>query len=432
MSTLSNLKIGIIMKCIASKETMVYKSVRPWDIYCYTPGITITSTGRLVLTIDLGGKGVTELYNHISFGRTKRQGIGKIFISDDQGETWQEGADFLFWHSRPFCIGKDIYIIGNAGDVCIIKSEDDGNTWTSPVWLTNNEKWHSSACNVLFSGEKLYLAMEQRFYISEIAGWNVAGLSPVVWSCSVDSDLLQPSSWDRSTTFVFRDVYQDNTDFFGVPFYKTLDSMPIELDEDRYNSPIGWLETNVVEVKDPKHLWYSPEKKCFHLFLRAHTGGSTGYACLLKAEEDENGRLAIGFQRTPSGKKQLFIPFPGGHLKFYILYDGISQLYWLVSNQSFDTMRRIEFLSETSRYGLPNNERHRLQLHFSKNCVDWCFAGMIACSANELYSRNYPSMVVVGDNLHVVCRSADDECKNPQYSNCITHYLIKEFRNLIY
>ena len=175
---------------ISTQETLIYKSISPEDIYCYTPGITVTSTGRLVVTFDLGGKGVKEIYasSQLYTERTRRLGIGKIFVSDDQGASWCFISDFNFWHARPFCIGEKIYIIGNAGDLCIICSEDDGNTWSVPSFLSQGEKWHSSACNVLFANERVYLAMEQRFYNSEIEGWNVAGLSPTLLSCYIHDD----------------------------------------------------------------------------------------------------------------------------------------------------------------------------------------------------------------------------------------------------
>ena len=146
---------------ISTQETLIYKSISPEDIYCYTPGITVTSTGRLVVTFDLGGKGVKEIYasSQLYTERTRRLGIGKIFVSDDQGASWCFMSDYNFWHARPFCIGEKIYIIGNAGDLCIICSEDDGNTWSVPSFLSQGEKWHSSACNVLFANERVYLAM---------------------------------------------------------------------------------------------------------------------------------------------------------------------------------------------------------------------------------------------------------------------------------
>lgn len=81
----------------------------------------------------------------------------------------------------------------------------------------------------------------------------------------------------------------------------------------------------MVQIKDKHHIWYDPEGKTFHMFLRAHTGG-IGYACLLKVREDKNGQMVTGFQETPSGQTLLFLPFPGGHLKFFIVYDEISRI----------------------------------------------------------------------------------------------------------
>jgi len=48
---------GSAVRPLADGFNVVYRSERPRDIYCYTPGILTVSDGRLVATFDLGGEG---------------------------------------------------------------------------------------------------------------------------------------------------------------------------------------------------------------------------------------------------------------------------------------------------------------------------------------------------------------------------------------
>ncbi|CAN7743792.1 sialidase family protein [Mesorhizobium sp. LjNodule214] len=312
----------------------------------------------------------------------------------------------------------------------IIASSDEGETWSAPVSLTSNMKWHGSSCNVHYSHQHVHLAMDERRDLS-IEGWNTAGLAPRVLRANTNDDLLDPKSWTISEAPAFNQIVSaDDLDHFGIPFYTTPTRAPAELGLGRVCAPIGWLEPNIVQFHDPRHLWHDPAGRTLHLFLRANTGG-TGYAALIKVVEQADGRLVTALETVPSRRMSLFIPLPGGHLKFFILYDDGSKLYWLLSSQPTDSMVRLTHMS-SERYNLPNNERHRLQLHFSKNCVDWCFAGIVAAGQSERHARNYPSMAVDGDDLLVLCRSADDEGRDPQYANLITFHRVKEFRNLVY
>ena len=43
------------------------------------------------------------------------------------------------------------------------------------------------------------------------------------------------------------------------------------------------------------------------------------------------------------------------------------------------------------------SRRERLALHFSKNCLDWCFAGLVADSGSPGQGRHYASLVIDGD-----------------------------------
>ncbi|MDE3759826.1 exo-alpha-sialidase [Sinorhizobium meliloti] len=416
---------------LANDLTIVYRSKRPKDVHCYTPGIAITSSRRIVATLDLGGDGVKDLPGPKgSRAGGTRFGMGKVYVSDDGGQFWIERCTFPFWHARPFIAGERLYVLGHAGDLMIIASDDEGETWSAPITLSSNIKWHGSSCNVDYSRQYVYLALDERRDLS-IEGWNTAGLAPRVLRGRIDQDLLDPNSWTVSESLPFNEIVSPSDfDLFGIPFYSTPLRAPAELGSGRLCAPMGWLEPNIVRFHNPAHLWHDPSGRTLHLFLRTNTGG-TGYAALVKVVEHHDGRLTTALETVPSGKKAFLIPLPGGHLKFFLLFDSKTGLYWLLSSQPTDSMVRLTHMPQ-ARYNLPNNERHRLQLHFSRNCIDWCFAGLVTVGETERHSRNYASMAVDGDDLLVLCRSGDDEGRDSQYTNLITFHRIKDFRRLVH
>jgi hypothetical protein len=276
--------------------------------------------------------------------------------------------------------------------------------------------------------------MERRMGGKMKGGWQVSELAPVLLRGNVNKDLTKRENWTFSSEMSFRDVVDDkNLEWFGVPFYDTFypeTKVYKSQGQRRGFHPIGWLEGNVVQITDPKHLWYDPEGKTFHIFLRAHTG-KTDLACMLKAVEKNDGTIETMLQKAPSGKKQLYLPYPGGHIKFSVAYDEKTELYWSVSNQATDSMTRPESLS-SERNGMPYNQRSRLQLHFSKNMVDWCFAGLVAVGPSERSARSYPHMIIHKDDLLIMSRSGDMDAKNAHDGNLITFHRIKDFRKLVY
>jgi len=341
---------------------------------------------------------------------------------------------FPFLHARPFVAGKSLYVLGHAGDLRLIRSDDHGETWGAPAQLTEGQSWHQSACNVWYANGCVYLVMERRV-TNRIKGWPVGELAPVLLRAKVDSDLTKRASWTFASELSFHDTIPQietdpDIDFFGVPFFSSAypkGAMPAPR---RDSAPIGWLETNVIQFTDPDHVWFDPKGKTFHLWARAHTGG-TGYAAVAKVVENDDGTMTTMLEQVPSGKRALFLPCPGGQMRFHVLYDAPTRLFWLLSSQATDSMIRAERLP-SSRYGLPNNERHRLQLHFSKNMVDWCFAGLVAVGPTPLESRHYAAMAVDGDDLHVLSRSGDSHAKSAHDGNMITFHTVRNFRALVY
>ena len=404
---------------LANDFVTVGESPDPQHIPLYTPSILRLPSGRLLAAYERGGS----------------KSIALILSSDDQGKTWVQRGALRIVHGRLFQAGGKIYYLGQKGDLQIAISVDEGMTWSEPRALTSGQRWHQSACNVWHARGLVYLVMERRTS-DEIKGWPVGALAPVLMRAAEDSDLTRRENWTFASELVFADLmrgYRQNeleTDFFGIPFYTLNYPKPTLVGDKRAVGPMGWLETNVVEILDPGHLWFDPTGHTLHLFMRAHTGG-TGYAALAKVVENADGTMTTRLETVPSGKKILYLPFPGGQMRFHVCYDEKTKLYWLLGSQATDSMTRPEVLPP-ERYGLPNNERHRLVLHFSRNMVDWCFAGVVAIGGSPKEARHYASMDIDGDDLVVLSRSGDARAKSAHDGNLITFHRIRNFRDLVY
>jgi hypothetical protein len=421
---------------LCDEEQVLLESSDPANIYTCSPGIVRLDSGRLVVTDGLRGSDSDDVPEPKYCPRAGQFWQGKVLTSDDGGQTWVHRADFPIMHARPFVAGASLYILGHAGDLMVMRSDDEGETWSNPVALTDGQVWHQAPCNVAYANGCVYLVMERRTRF-DIVGWQVGELAPVLMRAKVDDDLTQRSAWTFASELPFYEAVENVTsdpalNQFGVPFFECAYPRGGEVAPGRWCAPIGWLETNVVQFEDPDHIWFDPEGKTFHLWMRAHTGG-TGYAAIAKVVEESpgEGEMTTMLETAPSGKQMLFVPCPGGQMKFHILYDDVTALFWLLSTQGTDSMTRPDRLP-ANRYNLPNNERRRLQLHFSKNCVDWCFAGLVSAGAVEQASRHYASMVIDGADLHVVSRSGDERAKNAHDGNVVTLHSVRDFRALVY
>lgn len=407
---------------LANDCVIVGESPDPQNIPLYTPSILRLESGRLVASYEQGGK-------------QRKEDYAFLLISDDGGKTWKKTGETSITHGRLFQAGKSIYYLGHQGDLRIVRSDDQGETWSPLYQLTEGQGWHQSACNVWKAKGNVYLVME-RYASDKIRGWRVGDLAPVLMRAKETDDLTKKESWTFASELPFDGLipgYQENApqiDYFGVPFFAQNHPGRASLTPKRTMWPMGWLEANVIQILDPDHYWHDPEGNTFHLFMRAHTGG-TGYAALAKVVEKPDGSMETMLETVPSGKKILFLPFPGGQMRFHVLYDEKTKLYWLLSSQATDSMTRAELLPD-ERYDLPNNERHRLVLHFSKNMVDWCFAGVVAIGESPKQSRHYASMDIDGDDLVILSRSGDERAQSAHNGNIITFHRIKNFRDLVY
>lgn len=418
---------------LAERFVTLCESPDPATVYTYSPGIARTPTGRLVATIDLGGPGVSAMAETRAVaardGVPNLDVLGRIYTSDDHGASWTHRADFPFLHARPFCAGGAVYVLGHRGDLMVVRSDDDGATWSGSHALTEGGYWHQSPCNVHYANDSVYLVMER--LAREALASHASAFAPVLMRAATADDLCRPDAWTYASELVFQEAVPiADLDWFGVPFMATDLDGGAEAKPGTPRAPMGWLETNVVQFVDPDHQWHDPTGHTFHLLARAYTGG-TGFAALAKVTERADGTMTTSIERAPSGRRVAFLACPGRQMKFFVLYDEESARYWLLSSQATDSMTLPERLPD-DRFDLPNNERHRLQLHFSRNCVDWCFAGIVDIGASAVESRHYASMVVDGDDLHVLSRSGDARAKSAHDGNLITFHTVADFRTLVY
>jgi len=418
---------------LSAKDEWVVTSDAPQERFYYTPSIIRASDNSLIVSCDIGGA-VEHEKDYQPFPESAQKMVCRIYVRAPKSTIFGHTASLPMCHGRLFSLKGRLYIIGHNGQVQLAFSDDSGKTWSPLIQLTESKGWHASACNVWRTSERLYFCMERRAD-SSILGWNVAGLAPHVLSVGLTDDLTNPKSWKISNSFTFSDLFANpRFEYFGLPFMATGYRWPaltfVAKGKVLKSSPMGWLEGNVFQITDPEHVWFDPNGRTFHILLRCNTAG-VGYGAILKVVEDENFDLYTELVRAPSGEPLVFLPLPGGHNKFFLLYDEATQTYWLASTQPIDSMRRVDHLRD-KRFGLPNNERNRLVLYFSRNCVDWIFAGPIAIGEREQHSRNYPSMIIDGNDLLIVSRAGTDQAKDGQYNDAIMLHRIPRFRDLIY
>lgn len=378
-------------------EKVITTSPNPDSIYLYTPAIAEGFGGRFVVAVDYGGPGTYSLDGPKSdFGDYKAGNQIRVLLSDDKGKTWRETpARIPMMHEILFKAGGSLYMIGHSGRLLITRSDDNGETWSEPAVLCPEPRWHQSCTAVDVYDGKVTLVYEK--WVAEKHKW--PGVGPVLMQAREDADLTDPSNWK------FSELYNPDDDMEAA--------RPSGIPVNAPGAP-GMLETNVIRVHNPANPFYDATGKSVALLARASTG-FPDIGVMLKGYEREDGSLAIGRFRKNEGDVY-FVHIPGGDLKFHILYDPESRLYWLLHSQIDGRM----------------NYRRRLALSYSPDLLRWTFAGLVAVGPTDHSARHYATMIQDGDDLFIVSRSGDERARTAHDGNIVTFHRIKDFRKLIY
>lgn len=415
-------------------ERVAFASPDPARVYCYTPALLpLGADGgggaeRLVASFDLGGEGVADLGGPVSrYGDFGRGNQCRAMVSDDGGGKWRETARLPMLHALLFSAGGALYLLGTDKRLLISRSDDGGETWSALAVLDDERPWDGGGGRIDFHNGQLYLLYEE--HIDDAFDWPNCYLRLLAAPVEAGVDLRDKRFWRMSAPFDTRPLALNGN--AGVPFWPRGELTPGAADG-RFCGTPGALEGNVVRVYDPRHVFYDPAGRDMLLFMRAHSGGNGNLGAVLKATDHADGALEIAPLTTPAGALLHYVPLPGGQMKFHIIHDAVSGLYWMVSTQCTDCLTRPEHLPP-ERYGIPDNERRRLQLHFSRNAFNWCYAGMVALGPEgERSSRHYANMAVVGRDLLILARSGDARAHSAHNGNLLTLHRVRDFRSLAF
>ncbi len=361
---------------------------------------------------------------------------GKVFTSNDQGGTWDYRQSYPFVHARIFRNGSHLHMVGDTGSTQIVQSSDGGTSWQQPKDLTSRDPdgdsyVHAPTQTLHANGNIYFVGMK----ITDFAHKGEFGSThaAVVMRAKESSNLMKRSSWTFSEPVTaFSDlVPQNSLDYFGMPFFSVPRSDHNErIAHRRWADRLGWRDAHIFQIQDPNHYWYDPSGKTFHILAAAATHRSN-FAALAKMQEDDTGHMTLSLETTPAGTKAAFIPLPGGNMKFHILFDDVSKKYWLVSNQMRDSLTRADKLPP-DRQGLPSDEDQRLQLHFSSNLVDWCFAGYVNAATTPGQFLCDPSLAILGNDLCVIAIAGTAAPGTNHNATSLLFHSIPAFRDLVY
>ena len=413
---------------LAPECVTVFKSPDPERVSIAHPSVMVLKSGRAIVSADLSGPGVKKLSGIKGRRYQSNHWVqGRMFVSDEGGESWSGLTEFPFCGASLFRDGTSIYALGHAGNLRIMRSYDGGSTWSKPEDLTPADD--SGAFYVRGPGS--VLAHEGNIYMAfmwltdqQRKGEAADALAPVIIRARAGSVLTKASAWTVSSPVKsFREVVpEDGLDFSGMPFLGRQAGRSGKRGG-RRPPALGWHQAHVVPVvaDGPPGCF---GKRCLLAAVRTHRGG---YAALATVDESP-GKLTVELVRAPSGKTWVFLPVPVGGAEFDILYDAESALYWLLGEQAVDSMA----YARRKGQGAPRDEHRRLQLHFSRNLVDWCFAGLVTVAAAPEVTFQQSRMAVRGKDLCIASCETDGDAPRLKHPDLLTLRIVRDFRSLAY
>lgn len=366
------------MKPLAQDYTVIAKSPERY-LFCFEPGIVKLPSGRLLVT-----------FPYLSPLRRRPEGCEppikvpqmNLLVSDDYGASWRPQTTFNRLIGKAFVFGGKLYLINyrhEKRDIVIARSDNEGESWTPESKLFEGAWWNCPTGHAICNGH-LYWALGRI---------NDTGRETMAIAADLSRDILDPASWRVSNALPFP----------GIP--------PV-LARDGKLKKGQWLEPNVVEVKG--RIYALSVVKIF-----SEDGSQTSGMTAVCEVSDKGGKLDYRFVQ--------YYPMPGGQLKFGIIYDEVSGLYWRTMNLPASVSGQ-----DWGDYG--PGDRRMLCLSYALDALNWMTAGCVVITPNAWEGFQYAAPMVDGNDLLIVSRTSLNE-ENQHDANMITLHRVRDFRSLI-
>lgn len=360
--------------------------------YVEGPGLVRLDDGKLVAVVPVVPRAEWSAERRATQSRTH------IVRSADGGKTWRPIAELPYYSAAPWLHRGTLYLFANKGgtkfrndDLLLLRSADGGQTWSEPVTLFHGHFWNCHT-GMTVRDNKLYWA------IDDLSLGSKRGPRAVVGDLS--GDPMNPGAWRMSEPVPFPGVPEALTN----PKFASLSSQ--------------YLEPNVLNVLGKLRVLATVKPR------RQSTAG----LCAMFDLRDDGTQLDLKFTQ--------FYPMPGGQLKFCVIWDEVSQMFWATANLVVDSQGVFDWFREgeklgSVRYssGLGGNDRRFLMLLYGVDGLNWLQAGCVAQAGKVSQSFMYARPVIDGDDLAIVARSSIN-APDQHDADYATFHRVRDFRRL--
>lgn len=375
---------------LAQDYTVVFHNPDP-EYYVEGCGLVRFDDGVLVAVVPVVPREKWSKERRAEHSRTH------VLRSGDGGRTWQPASQLPYYSAVPWIHRGTLHLFANKGgtafrndDLLLLRSGDGGKTWSAPVTLFQGHFWNCHT-GMAQRDHHLYWAVDDLGLGSKRGPRVVAG--------DLSGDLMDPRAWRLSEPVPFPGV----PDALTHPKFAELSSQ--------------YLEPNLLNVRGRLQVLMTVKPK------RQSTSG----LCAVLDVDDSGGKLDLKFRQ--------YHPMPGGQLKFCVLWDEASQMFWATANLVVDGQGAFDWWEEGAKRGnfsyatTGGNDRRFLMLLYGVDGLNWFQAGCVAQAGKISQSFMYARPVVDGEDLAIISRTSI-HAPNQHDADYATFHRVRDFRRL--